>query len=233
MGYMIHTNFSFTGDPNSGSGQIRYKTAEDLFYKAAQQNNLTVRFILQDVSRSLYHSLTKTDLKKISSENPDEQKFMNFTDFIPRYFSSAAVAIQGVKAGENVEFTTMWAVLGFPLTSVVTPLWLCMGENQPAMVTLDNAGTAPLCNKAIQLKKQLFPIKKSYGENYINVNALYNAKGTGMMQKLKPLDDMIFEKAIKNLDAWRSNKNFKQEIPEFYRFMDQEIGKQYLDLFGI
>jgi hypothetical protein len=44
---------------------------------------------------------------------------------------------------------------------------------------------------------------------------------------------MIFEKAIKNLDAWRSSKNFKQEIPEFYRFMDQEIGKQYLDLFGI
>jgi hypothetical protein len=76
---------------------------------------------------------------------------MNFTDFIPRYFSSAAVVIQGVKAGENVEFTTMWAVLGFPLTSVVTPLWLCMGEKQPALVTLDNTRTAPLCNKAIQL----------------------------------------------------------------------------------
>ena len=32
LGYIIHTNFSFTGDPNRGSGQIRYKTAEDLFY---------------------------------------------------------------------------------------------------------------------------------------------------------------------------------------------------------
>jgi hypothetical protein len=158
---------------------------------------------------------------------------MNFTDFIPRYFSSAAVVIQGVKTGENVDFTTMWAILGFPLASVVTPLWLCMGEKQPALVTLDKNGVAPLCDRAIQLKKQLFPIKKSYGENYININALYNSSGTGMMQKLKPLDDMIFEKAIKNLDTWRSNKNFKQEIPEFYRFMDQEIGKQYLDFFGI
>jgi len=101
------------------------------------------------------------------------------------------------------------------------------------LVTLDNTGTAPLCNKAIQLKKQLFPIKKSYGENYININALYNAAGNGIMQKLKPLDDMIFEKATKNLDLWRNNKNFKQEIPEFYRFLEQEIGKQYLDLFGI
>ncbi len=233
MGYMIHTNFSFTGDPNSGSGQIRYKTAEDLFYQAAQQNNLTVRFILQDVSRSLYHSLTKTDLKKISSENFDGQRFVNFTDFIPRYFSSAAVVIQGVKAGENVEFTTMWAVLGFPLTSVVTPLWLCMGEKQLALVTLDKNGTAPLCDKAIQLKKQLFPIKKSYGENYININALYNAAGNGIMQKLQPLDDMIFERTTNNLDTWRNNKNFKQEIQEFYRFLDQEIKQQYMDLFGI
>ncbi|MFZ4547789.1 MAG: carcinine hydrolase/isopenicillin-N N-acyltransferase family protein [Bacteroidales bacterium] len=233
MGYMIHTNFSFTGDPNSGSGQIRYKTAEDLFYQAAQQNNLTVRFILQDVSRSLYHSLTKTDLMQSSSENPEGQKYVNFTDFIPRYFSSAAVVIQGVKTGENVDFTTMWAVLGFPLTSVVTPLWLCMGEKQPALVTLDNNGVAPLCDKAIQLKKQLFPIKKSYGENYININALYNVSGIGIMQKLTPLDDMIFEKANKNLDLWRNNINFKQEIPEFYRFLDQEIGKQYMELFGI
>lgn len=233
LGYVIHTNFSFTGDPNSGTGQIRYKTAGDLFYQAAQQNNLTVRFILQDVSRSLWHSLTKTDLKKSYSENPAEQKFMNFTDFIPRYFSSSAVVIQGVKPGENVDYTTMWTILGFPLTSVVTPLWLCMGKDQPSMVMLNNSGVAPLCDKAIQLKQQLFPIKKAYGENYINVNALYNGAGTGIMQKLKPLDDIIFDETIKRLDAWRNNENFKKEIPEFYKFVDQKIREQYLSLFGI
>jgi len=233
LGYIIHTNFSFTGDPNTGSGQIRYKTAEDLFYQAAQQNNLTVRFILQDVSRSLWHSLTKTDLKKSCSENPAEQKFMNFTDFIPRYFSSSAVVIQGVRPGENVEYTTMWTVLGFPLTSVVTPLWLCMGKDQPSLVTLDKNGVAPLCDKAIKVKQQLFPIKHSYGENYINVNALYNASGTGIMQKLKPLDDMILNESNRKLDAWRSNKNFKQEIPEFYNLINKMIKDQYLDLFGL
>jgi hypothetical protein len=233
MGYIIHTNFSFTGDPNSGSGQIRYKTAEDLFYQAAQQHNLTIRFILQDVSRSLWHSLTKTDLKKSFSENPGEQKFVNFTDYIPRYFSSSAVAIQGVKPGENADFTTMWTVLGFPLTSVVTPLWLCMGKDQPSMVMLDKNGVASLCDKAIKLKQQLFPIKQSYGENYINVNALYNSEGTGIMQKLKPVDDMIFDEAFKRLDSWRDIKNFKQEIPEFYKFLDQFILAKYLDLFGI
>ena len=233
MGYMIHTNFSFTGDPNSGSGQIRYQTAEELFYQAAQQHNLTVRFILQDVSRSLWHSFTKTDLKKSFSENPAEQKFMNFTDFIPRYFSSSAVAIQGVKPGENVDYTTMWTVLGFPLASVVTPLWLCSGKDQPAMVMADKNGIAPLCDKAVALKQQLFLIRYKYGENYININALYNGAGTGIMQKLKPLDDMIFDLSDKKLEEWRNNKNFKKEIPEFYRLLDQMISARYKDLFGL
>lgn len=232
MGYIIHTNFSFSGDPNSGSGQIRYKTAEDLFYQAVQQKNLTVRFILQDVSRSLWHSLTKTDLKKSFSENYTEQKFVNFTDFIPRYFTSSAVAIQGVKTSENADYTTMWTVLGFPLTSVVTPLWLCMGKDQPLMVTL-NKDVAPLCEKAIKLKQQLFPIKISYGENYININALYNGAGTGIVQKLKPVDDLIFDEANKKLDYWRDNTNFKQEIPGFYMFLDDYISTQYMSLFGL
>ena len=233
MGYMIHTNFSFTGDPNSGSGQIRYKTAEDLFYQAAQQNNLTIRFILQDVSRSLWHSLTKTDLKNMCTENPLEQRFVNFTDFIPRYFTSSAVAIQGVKPGENVDFTTMWTVLGFPLSSVVVPLWLCVGENQPSVVLLDKNGVAPMCDKAIRLKAQLFPITRSYGENYLNINALYNVNNSGIMQKLKPIEDQIFDTAIKKLDAWRGNNNFKQQIPELYKFLDQFVLAKYMSLFGI
>lgn len=233
MGYMIHTNFSFTGNPNKGSGQIRYKTAEDLFYQAAQQNNLTIRFILQDVSRSLYHSLTNTNLQQTAVQNPSAQRFVNFTDFIPRYFSSSAVAIQGVKKDEDVNYTTMWTVLGFPLVSVVTPLWLCMGNDQPALVTLDKSGVAPLCDKALRLKQQLFPIKKSYGENYIDINALYNSTNTGIMQKLKPLDDMIFDQALKKLEAWRDNKNFRQEIPAFYKFLDTQIPAEYMRLFGI
>ena len=228
MGYMIHTNFSFTGDPNSGSGHIRYKTAEDLFYQAAQQNNLTVRFILQDVSRSLWHSLTKTDLKKMATGIPSEQQFVNFTDFIPRYFTSSAVAIQGVKPGENVDYTTMWAVLGFPLTSVVTPLWLCMGENQPSVVVLNKNGVAPICDNAIKLKQQLFPINRAYGENYLNINALYNVSNTGIMQKLKPIEDQIFDTAIKKLETWRGNNNFRQQIPDLYKFISQTILNEYI-----
>ncbi len=107
------------------------------------------------------------------------------------------------------------------------------GEEPADTCNLNENGVAPLCDKAIQLKQQIFPIKKSYGENYVNVNALYNGAGTGIMQKLKPLDDMIFELSYKKLQEWRNNKNFKQEIPEFCRLLDLKIKEEYLKLFGI
>jgi len=233
MGYLIHTNFSFTGDINFGGGHIRYKTAEELFYEAAQQNNLSVRFILQNVSRSLYHSLTKVDLKKETSPNSQEQKFVHFEDFIPRFFSSSSVAIQGVKTDENPEYTTMWTLLGFPLTTVVTPLWLNQGNEQPTLVKLNQNHVAPLCDKAMTLKQQAFPIKRSYGEKYMNLNALYNSDQTGIMQKLKPLEDKIFDESIKKLETWRANKNLKTEVPKFYKWLDETITNEYTKLFGI
>jgi hypothetical protein len=233
FGYLIHTNFSFTGDATKGSGQIRYKTAEDLFFEAAQQNNLSVRFILQHVSRSLWHSFTKVDLRNEHSPIAWEQKFVFFEDFIPRYLTSASVVIQGVKPGENVEYTTMWALLGFPLNTVLTPLWLCEAKNLPGLVVLNENNVAPLCDKAMNLKDLLFPVKKSYGKKYINVNALYNGENTGIMQKLKPLDDLIFDETEKKLELWRNNKYFKKEIPAFYQWLDETISKEYKILFGL
>lgn len=222
MGYLIHTNFSFTGDPKRGSGHIRYKTAEDLFFQAAQQNNLTVRFILQGVSRSLWHSLIRTDLKS-SGVRADEQKFVHFTDFIPRYSSTASVAIQGVLPEEKTELTTMWTILGFPLTSVVFPLWLSQGNNQPELVTLNASQVAPLCDKALALKNRAFPVVQNYGGNYINLPALYNGEETGIMQKLKPLEDKIFDESLAKMEELRKSPAPAALIPAFYKKINDLI----------
>ena len=110
MGYLIRTNYSFTGKPDEGQGYIRYMTAEKLFYQASATNNLTPEFILRDAARCLYHSLTETNLKQLPTTEKD--KFVWFTDFIPRFSSSASVVIRGIMKNENPLNMTMWTVLG-------------------------------------------------------------------------------------------------------------------------
>ncbi len=233
MGYIIHTNFSYTGKPERGKGYIRYFTAEELFHEAKITNRLTPRFILQDAARSLRHSLTRTDLRTLSGSVWDNALYVPYQDYISRYYTSASVVIQGVKPGMPADMVTMWTVLGFPLTSVVVPVWVAGGKELPKMISADKDSTAPLCRKALTLKEQVIPAQDEYQDRYLNVKLIYNAQGNGFMQKLKPLDDMIFDEADKRFDGWKDSRTRKDEIKKFYQWMDETVAKEYLRLFGL
>ncbi|MEN8120067.1 MAG: carcinine hydrolase/isopenicillin-N N-acyltransferase family protein [Bacteroidota bacterium] len=233
MGYVIRTNYSFEGTPDKGHGYFRYLTAEKLFYQASAENNLTEKFILQQVSQSLYHSLLDDDLK----QNPPSEKntkFVPFIDYIPRSGTSSATVICGVKKDENPEFTTMWAYLGFSLTSAVVPVWIKGGNKLPEIVLYDDKlEDAPLCYKALKLKELCFPVKRGHGKDYLKLNVLYNYQETGIMQKLIPVNDKLFEKTYKQLADWRKNGWSKKQVQEYYQWLDIYIQGEYKKLFGI
>ena len=127
----------------------------------------------------------------------------------------------------------MWTILGFPLTSVTFPLWLEGGQQQPSLVTTDENGVAPLCEKSLKLKERLFPIQQNYGGNYIDVTSLVNRNGTGILQQLKPLEDEIFERSFRKQEAWRKNKERSCEIPAFTNELNELITERYLTMFGL
>jgi hypothetical protein len=90
-----------------------------------------------------------------------------------------------------------------------------------------------LCSKAMLLKEKLFPVVQNYRSSYLNLPILYNAGETGTMQMLKTVEDSVFERSLKKLEIWRSNKNFRREIPEFYQQINDLITEKYRALFGI
>jgi len=233
FGYLVHTNFSYTGDPNRGAGHIRFATVEALFHKAYETQNITPRFILQSASRCLKHSLTETDLEEIGVTIDGDTRFVPFEDFIPRYSTSASVVIQGVRPEESTDLMVLWTILGHPFTSVVTPVWFGGGSEIPSILKVSSAGVAPMCDRAMTLKKHLFPIKRSYGERYINLAALINSAGTGILQQLKPLDDKIFEEAERHQQQWRKDGKVGSERDKFYRWMEEIIKTEYRRLFGL
>ncbi|MEI7500018.1 MAG: hypothetical protein WCK84_06165 [Bacteroidota bacterium] len=231
MGYLIRTNYSFTGQPDQGQGYIRYLTAEKLFFQASATNNLTPEFIIRDATRCLYHSLTETDLQHV--QTPEKEKFVWFTDFIPRFSTSASVVIHGIKKDESPSLMTMWTILGFPLCSVVYPVWFNDEHFLPRLLKADKTGNAPLCDNALKLKERCFPVKRGHGEDYLNLPVLYNIDGSGIMQRLATIEEQVFADTKTRLESWRKSPPAMTDIKKFYEILDNRISEAYYRLFGL
>ncbi len=231
-GYLIRTNFSFSGEEDKGYGYIRYETAVELFEQALNEKNLTPKFILTNVSRSLKHSLLETDLLKAVSQNESMQKFHHFEDYIPRYISTSSIVIQGVKDNEDPKLTTMWTILGFPLTSIAIPVWIAGGNKLPYLLTANSTGNAAVCKASLKLKDECFPVKKGSGYKYLNLYALLNKEETGILQKLKPIEEEIFSESDKRLAVWRKSAIEKNKILEFYNWLEEYVSRSFKETFG-
>ena len=232
FGYIIRGNYSFMGSyGEESSGYIRYNTVNEQFYNAMSTNSFDAQFIIQDVTRGLKNSLTKTELYRDFGDTPENTPtYTFFHDFIPRKSTSSACVIQGVKKGENPAYTTLWSVVGFPLTSITVPTWV-KGENSFPEILKRNEDLedSPICNAALTLKSEMFNIRwgKWAAKYYVNINALVNADNTGIKQKIEPYENKIFTETNKKLDEWRSGSMKKSDIKAYYDKLNADLLKMY------
>ena len=238
FGYIIRVNYSFMGSfGDESSGYIRYNTVNEQFYNAMSTDNFDAQFIIQEATRGLYNSLTKEDLYKKYKDIPENTPaYSFFHDFIPRRLSASSCVVQGVKKGEDPQFATLWSVVGFPLTSIVIPTWIKGGKDFPKILKRsDGLKDSPVCNGALQLKKQFFPIRwgRYAMRFYVNINSLINKDGTGIRQKIRPYEDEVFKTTHAKLDLWRKNGMKKSEIKEFYKELDTNITGMFKKEFEI
>ncbi len=217
FGYVIRTNYSFTGNPETGYGYIRYNTANKLLYSASAQKILTTKYIINNCSRSLYHSLTELNL----NENITNSGFLPFQDYIPRTSSVASIVIHGINNVKNIKEMVMWSVVGFPLTSVAIPVYVFNKNKLPEIISPNANGTALICDYSIKLKQILFPINRGNGGNYILVDKLVNNNGTGILQKIQDI-----EKGIYNIID-NAEKNNEAAVTKIYDEIDKYIKNEY------
>ncbi|MCX8010170.1 MAG: hypothetical protein N3A61_03380, partial [Ignavibacteria bacterium] len=220
------TNYSVSGIENKSYGYIRDNTAADLFKNQFKKGKISFEFLINDVPRCLIHSFTKTDLASSLPKSENENNFVFFRDYIPRYSTSAAIVVQGVRENESPSLTTMWAILGFPLSSVIIPVWLSDEGTLPKILQADETGNAPLCDLALKLKSKLFPVQNDARENYLKLSALMNKKNTGVRQKLIPIERKILNESIEYLNRWRKNGLNSEELIKFYNWIDSFVLKE-------
>lgn len=234
-GYLIRSNYSVSGKDLKGQGYIRYETAKEIFSEHfKEEKNICMSFLLKTADRNMLNSLTDVNVYKMElPQDTTDQKFIAFRDFIVRYSSISSMIVQGIKPGEDPALTTIWTVLGFPLTTLVTPVWVAAGENMPLVTIGEKGVTAPINKKSLQLKEKCFPVEYGHGQDYLNVSALLNKEETGIIQKLFPHEKEIIDKAHALLKSWRTNSFQQKEAEEYYKWLDGYVNSVYMDEFGI
>lgn len=193
-GYLIRTNYSCSGRKCEGYGYVREQNAEYLLAPYVAEKKIVPAVFTEELSRSFYHSLIEKDFSSVPEE------WVVDKDFIPRYTSSASVAIEGVLLDEDPSLTTMWTVLGYPPCGIVEPVWIW---SVPEELRAEKDGFAPACDRANQLKQHVFPIKQDRGEAYLNIRALYNDMGTGICQRNRKEGLKNYEEGYRKLDLKR------------------------------
>lgn len=161
-GCLIRTNYSMSGDADSGYGYIRYENAAHILGQTIEQGSLTPQDFTENASRSFYHSLMGKDVAAETCRWAVDQ------DFIPRYTSTASLVIEGVSDPDRADEAIMWTAIGYPPCAVV----------QPVTVDYVPDGLRPLlpgyrsadCTETLQRKAKAFPIVRGNGKHYIDLD---------------------------------------------------------------
>lgn len=185
-GVLVRTNYSHSGRPNEGYGFIREADAECLLRPYVECKSVTPEVLTEGLSRTFYHDGMKRDFT-FSGDTAllDE-------DFIPRYKSTATIAIEGCVPVSNIDSVTpefvseqyiMWTGLGYPPVSEIYPVRLGQEGVEPGLRGSLPDGHSPIGDKAVRKRNEVFSAKNSKGQRFVNVSKLYNEDGSGYAQK--------------------------------------------------
>ncbi len=217
QGYMVYTNHSNTGRLNEGMGYVRYTNADKIVKEQIARNGaITVQWIMQNLSRTFYHSVLGIDLNK-DKELVDKCNgwFMD-QDFIPRKSSTCSIVVEGVKKGETPKNTIMWTILGYPPVGIAVPLMVANGTDVPVFMTAEGTGNAKMCDWVIEKKKEIFPITRGNGNKYLNYYAIEK-----YMTPAIEVENKVFEQAYPIINKIREGKASAADLKPVYETVEK------------
>jgi len=183
-GYIVRSNWSFSGKEDAGKGYIRYDNAVHLIDEMiACGGKVSVRKVFDGLSRSFYHSLSNCNFLYSGLEYAVDQ------DFIPRASTSAVTVVEGVNPGEDPAEAVMWCAIGYPPVATALPVRNDGTGAVPQQLKRISAGN-PHCEAAeesMKLKKEVYSISRGSGPKYVNLERIRS-----IMREIKEKEDKIF-----------------------------------------
>ena len=231
-GYLMRTNFGTTGNHKLDQGVERYQAITDFMAEACKEGNLEHGYLITHISRYLKHGVTKLDMHDFMPETEEDIRYVSFHDYIARYSTASVVLVQGVRPDESPLNTVSWTIMGWPLTTVAMPLVLTKSGKLPAIVTDDGTGHSRLNEMGLKLKERVFSLERGNVEVYGDPSKLMNKKGTGILQRILPIENEVMQLGEEALIRYRESQD-ANAMQRYYDWVDAYIVEQYKNMFGI
>ncbi|NQT33715.1 hypothetical protein HQ587_00885 [bacterium] len=190
-GFIVRSNYSYSGRNLNNRmnywGPHRHDRGYHLWKKAKDENNLTPRYIFQQVVRDL----------TIDGVDPYPLPFDGYVEgssygcipngeAICRSTSKGILVAQGVRSGERPDDGILWAMVGNQLATIATPLWVRAGS---VPVEYDSDAGSRICTRGQQIAEWV------YDENRdVDTWKLMNPQGTGIWDYTLDLENMVFDR---------------------------------------
>jgi len=229
-GYLLRTNFGFSGKTDEGSGYVRYQTLEPLFLTQREKDGISVDFLLLTATRCLQNSVLHTDLRlPLAADCMEGSRYVVFRDYVVQHSSVSTLVVQGVKPGEDWRLTTLWTIPAFQLTSPCVPVWVAGGEPLPLVAVSRGGGSSFITENALALKKRCFPLPGRDGGNYIDPSIVFDGHGDGFLEKVLRRDTDTLAHGQELLATWRAKGFDPDAAQQFYNWLDEKTRSFYDD----
>ncbi len=207
---LVRTNYSHSGRPDEGYGFVREANAVCVLQPYADEKNITPEVLTEVLSRTFYHDGRKHD------SGMDRDQWVRDEDFIPRYKSTATVAIEGCIPMENPDRITpefvadeyvMWTGIGYPPVSLIKAV-----RNMPGGVPDELRGKlpdghSPAGDEAKALRDKVFRTGPGKDDRFIDMSQLFNNEGTGLVQKARCINRQTYISEGKARDKRHASRN--------------------------
>ncbi len=203
-GVLVRTNYSHSGRANEGYGFVREANANCILQPYIDERAVTPEVLTEVVSRTFYHDLKKKDYTAAS------EKWLIDQDFIPRYKSTATIAIEGCHPVESISTVTsefvkdeyiMWTGLGYPPVAEIYAVRCSSGGVDEGLRGSLPNGHSPIGDEARRKRDEIFPLKAGNGDKYIDMSKLYNDEGTGYAQTAISRNRITYRRETMNRDG--------------------------------
>ena len=211
QGYIIRSNYSFSGREGEGQGYVRYNNAKKVIDDyLGEGKKIDPLFVMDSLSRNFYQSELEF--------NPISEGFDYYVDkgFIPRRSSVSVTIVQGVNPGEERSLAVIWCALGYPPVSQMVPLMVCGGENIPAdlKATEENVNSSA-CVRALKRKNEVFLINDE-GAAYVDFRQIQLFR-----RKISAVEEKMYQDFFEMMDYWREcNRVDRGQLESFYEGLE-------------